>query len=112
MSGVLTSVSTHFGRVWTFGYLKPQDVLAEASTPLFGSLFVMAHTQIPTAFNSQPDLDAAACSILAPSDTFIHRHIGPGATDVREMLDLLGYESLEDLVDATVPAAIRLSKPL
>jgi glycine dehydrogenase len=49
---------------------------------------------------------------LAPSDTFIHRHIGPSAVDIRHMLDLLGYDSLEDLTEATVPAAIRMKLPL
>ena len=49
---------------------------------------------------------------LAPSDTFVRRHVGPGAADVRAMLDAVGYDSLDDLVDATVPAAIRLAEPL
>jgi glycine dehydrogenase len=49
---------------------------------------------------------------LAPSDTFIHRHIGPNAADVRQMLELLGYDSLDELTEATVPAAIRIRKPL
>src|SRR5882724_1030729 len=50
--------------------------------------------------------------LLTPSDTFVHRHIGPDAADVRQMLDLLGYESLEDLIDATIPAYIRLKRSL
>ena len=49
---------------------------------------------------------------LAPSDTFVHRHIGPSAADVRSMLDAVGYDSLDELVDATVPAAIRMREPL
>jgi glycine dehydrogenase len=53
----------------------------------------------------QPDL-------LAPSDTFARRHIGPSESDVAEMLAALGYRSLAELVDATVPAAIRLARPL
>jgi glycine dehydrogenase len=50
--------------------------------------------------------------LLGPSDTFVHRHIGPDAGDVQEMLALLGYGTLEDLVAATIPADIRLKKPL
>src|SRR5439155_14729123 len=44
--------------------------------------------------------------------TFIPRHIGPSDADVRAMLDLLGYESLDQLIDATVPQGIRMERPL
>ncbi len=50
--------------------------------------------------------------ILAPSDTFARRHIAPSDTEVAEMLAALGYQSLEELASATVPAAIRLKQPL
>ena len=50
--------------------------------------------------------------ILAPSDTFARRHIAPSETEITEMLAALGYQSLEELASATVPAAIRLKKPL
>src|SRR3954469_21460146 len=49
----------------------------------------------------------------APSATsFIPRHIGPSDADVAAMLELLGYDSLDALIDATVPAGIRLGRPL
>jgi glycine dehydrogenase len=48
----------------------------------------------------------------AEAASFIPRHIGPTDADVRAMLDLLGYDSLESLISATVPAAIRLQRPL
>ncbi len=50
--------------------------------------------------------------ILSPSDTFVHRHIGPTDADIQEMLATLGFNSLEALIDATVPADIRLETPL
>ncbi len=50
--------------------------------------------------------------ILAPSDTFARRHIAPSETEITAMLAALGYKSLEELASATVPAAIRLKKPL
>jgi glycine dehydrogenase len=50
--------------------------------------------------------------VLAPSDTFARRHIGPSDADVTAMLAELGYRSLEELAAATVPSAIRLKKPL
>src|SRR2546423_610520 len=50
--------------------------------------------------------------LLAPSDTFVRRHIGPGDGEIRQMLAFLGFESLERLADATVPESIRLRRPL
>lgn len=49
---------------------------------------------------------------LDPSDTFVNRHIGPRDADIREMLETVGCRSLDDLVDQTVPASIRLRTPL
>jgi glycine dehydrogenase len=49
---------------------------------------------------------------LAPSDTFIHRHIGPTESDVREMLAAIGAASLDELIDQTIPRAIRSAAPL
>jgi glycine dehydrogenase len=49
---------------------------------------------------------------LAPSDTFVRRHIGPSGAEIRAMLELLGYDTLEDLAEATVPAAIRIKQQL
>ncbi|MFQ5568744.1 MAG: aminomethyl-transferring glycine dehydrogenase [Rhodothermales bacterium] len=46
------------------------------------------------------------------TDRFVHRHIGPSEEDIRLMLEALGYASLDELVDATVPAAIRSDRPL
>ncbi|MEO7085225.1 MAG: aminomethyl-transferring glycine dehydrogenase [Gemmatimonadaceae bacterium] len=48
----------------------------------------------------------------AEAASFIPRHIGPTDADVRAMLDLLGYDTLDALIAATVPAAIRLQRPL
>jgi len=45
-------------------------------------------------------------------DTFDHRHIGPDEADVEAMLDTLGAESLDALVDAAIPDSIRTDAPL
>ncbi|MEO7664650.1 MAG: hypothetical protein ABIV26_05935, partial [Candidatus Limnocylindrales bacterium] len=51
-----------------------------------------------------------------PSDLtepgFVDRHIGPDPHDVDEMLRVVGHESLEALIRATVPAAIRRDEDL
>src|SRR5437868_2347426 len=50
--------------------------------------------------------------ILKPTDTFVHRHIGPNPDDIQEMLSTLGLPSLDALIDATIPADNRLRRPL
>ncbi|MEO6874761.1 MAG: glycine dehydrogenase (aminomethyl-transferring), partial [Opitutaceae bacterium] len=45
--------------------------------------------------------------LLAPTDTFARRHTGDNAADTAEMLKLLGYPSLDALVNAAVPPHIR-----
>ena len=45
-------------------------------------------------------------------ERFVTRHLGPRPADITSMLDLLGYGSLEELMDAAVPEAIRLRRPL
>jgi glycine dehydrogenase len=49
---------------------------------------------------------------LEPADQFVHRHIGPSAGETAQMLHELGFASLDGLIDAVVPAGIRLPKPL
>src|SRR5437773_12341831 len=50
--------------------------------------------------------------VVAPTDAFVHRHLGPRDADIQEMLATLGLQSLDALVEATVPADIRMRRPL
>jgi glycine dehydrogenase len=43
---------------------------------------------------------------------FTKRHIGPNASETSEMLATIGTKSLEELIEKTVPASIRLKKPM
>ncbi len=43
---------------------------------------------------------------------FLNRHIGPNAQETEQMLDLLGYRSLDALTQEAVPAQIWLARPL
>ena len=43
---------------------------------------------------------------------FIKRHIGPSVKQQAEMAQAIGYESLDALIDDTVPEAIRLQAPM
>lgn len=47
-----------------------------------------------------------------PYDFANRRHIGPSPAEMREMLDVLGADSLDALIDRIVPADIRQAKPL
>ncbi|GEN80586.1 aminomethyl-transferring glycine dehydrogenase [Actinotalea fermentans] len=47
-----------------------------------------------------------------PARAFVDRHVGPRGDDVARMLEVVGAPSLEALVDAAVPAAIRSDRPL
>lgn len=49
---------------------------------------------------------------LPPPERFTHRHIGPRPPDIHEMVEALGYPSLDALIDAVVPEEIRLRRPL
>ncbi|MEM7111513.1 MAG: aminomethyl-transferring glycine dehydrogenase [Chloroflexota bacterium] len=51
-------------------------------------------------------------SLLAPRDSFARRHNGPSPSDVAYMLESLELDSLNQLVDLTVPASIRLNRQL
>jgi len=55
---------------------------------------------------------AATRTRLEPPADFASRHVGPHARDVASMLATLGLGSLEELTALTVPAAIRLERPL
>jgi glycine dehydrogenase len=49
---------------------------------------------------------------LVHPDVFLRRHLGPRSEDQREMLALLGYDSLDAFIDTVVPEDIRLRRPL
>src|SRR5689334_15480215 len=56
--------------------------------------------------------ETSVATTYTAATSFIPRHIGPTPQDVRAMLDLLGYDSLDAMIDATVPDRIRLKRPL
>jgi glycine dehydrogenase len=49
---------------------------------------------------------------LEQHDAFIDRHIGPNDAEIARMLRALGFDSLEAMTGAIVPASITSSKPL
>lgn len=47
-----------------------------------------------------------------PADRFVNRHVGPNAAEIQQMLETVGYSSLDELIDKTVPRDIRLDRAL
>ncbi|WP_298300373.1 aminomethyl-transferring glycine dehydrogenase [Hydrotalea sp.] len=43
---------------------------------------------------------------------FMHRHIGPNPADTEKMLSTIGVDSIETLMNQTIPSSIRLKNPL
>lgn len=53
-----------------------------------------------------------AFASFAPGDAFLPRHLGTNDREREQMLAMIGYPSLDALVDATVPPEIRLTESL
>ncbi len=47
-----------------------------------------------------------------PRDPFVHRHIGPSDDEVAAMLESVGFERMDDFIDAVVPDSIRYRERL
>uniref|UniRef100_A0A673WX61 Glycine cleavage system P protein n=1 Tax=Salmo trutta TaxID=8032 RepID=A0A673WX61_SALTR len=71
---------------------------------IFGKL----QTRIQNLYASSRQIDR----ILPRHDDFAERHIGPGEREKREMLDVLGLESIAQLIEDTVPESIRIQRSM
>jgi len=45
-------------------------------------------------------------SNIPSSEEFIWRHIGPNLSEIQQMVDFLGFDSLDDLIESVVPKKI------
>ena len=82
----------------------------------------MLHSQTPTTESSEASANGIAQTTSQPvwtsqsspeaTNNFVVRHIGPRQSEVQSMLAILGYDSLEDLIAAAVPAGIRVREGL
>ena len=54
----------------------------------------------------------ATLAQLEQRDDFAGRHVGPDGAETRAMLDVLGLDSLDQLIDKVIPAAILSAAPL
>ena len=46
------------------------------------------------------------------TNNFIQKHNGPRESDIARMLNKIGVDSIDTLIDQTIPKKIRLKKPL
>jgi glycine dehydrogenase len=65
----------------------------------------------PSFRTLQLEVFAPANPTFSPS-SFAERHIGPKGTDLQAMLEVIGCESLDELVARAIPGKIRLRRPL
>ncbi len=91
-------------------YHNPADLSATDNSNVH-SVTHSASENGTTAANKTAALPAEP-DWLTPVDAFEQRHIGPDAAAVEQMLKLLGFGSLKELIDQAVPGAIRLQQPL
>src|SRR5664280_896872 len=68
--------------------------------------------ELTTPRNPKVTAESVTAGLPPHPDQFVHRHIGPSPQETRDMLSLLGYPSLEALIDEAVPSQIRLRRPL
>ena len=69
-------------------------------------------TTVPSGRTGRPTPLSAGDGRLDPSDRFAPRHIGPDEASVEHMLGVLGLDSLDALMNAAIPDAIRAGEDL
>ena len=50
--------------------------------------------------------------LIMKTDAFVKRHVGPNEEEINKMLSKIGADSIEQLLEETIPDAIRLNQPL
>ena len=66
---------------------------------------------MPVSEHPAPTPNGTPSSLDPPAD-FHRRHVGPSEAEIAAMLESLGLDSLDALVEETVPAGIRLEGDL
>ena len=46
------------------------------------------------------------------TELFLNRHIGPRQDEIKRMLNSIGLNSIEELIEETIPKNIRLNKDI
>ena len=88
--------------------ISQDSLLAETTQKT--ELGVPDHSKI--AKNDDYIADCLSDEDFAPTDSFVHRHIGASSTEIQEMLKAINCDSMEAMIEKTIPAAIRIKQPL
>ena len=74
----------------------------------------MSTETTPTPAGRTATVTTDDASPLGPDtlSDFVSRHVGPRPEEIAHMLEVVGHDSLEALIDAAVPPAIRSTDPL
>ena len=82
-----------------------------------GGFVPVVYSGVITAASSSPrvrrqlrEINMEASDLFEPTDLFVDRHIGPSDEDIQEMLETLGFDTLDELV-ATLAKALGIEKP-
>ena len=67
---------------------------------------------MPTEVNRPDHTEDSALTGLEDHAAFSRRHIGPDDVQISRMLDVLGFDSLDELTKATLPGSIQMTGPL
>ena len=78
---------------------SPTQVLGSSTTA------TQPHPSVPSE-----SYHPSTSSVFTPLDTFLPRHVGPRSSDVDQMLEVLGYSSMDEFVNATIPKNVRVDE--
>ncbi|MGO4223298.1 aminomethyl-transferring glycine dehydrogenase [Lysobacter sp. TAF61] len=67
---------------------------------------------MPCMSQKTPASSAVSLFDLEHHDAFLERHIGPNDAEIAQMLGVVGFDSLDAMTDAIVPANIKSPSPL
>ena len=67
---------------------------------------------MPIEINQADRTEESPLTNLEDHAAFIRRHIGPDDTQVSQMLSVLGVDSLDALIERTLPSSIQVDEPL
>ena len=92
----------------------PAPAQAKLINNFMGAMACQSHIVGLDFYLREPYFLAMALTenFLSHPDQFASRHIGPNAKETSDMLALLGYKSLDQLIDVAVPKKIRADKKL
>ena len=92
--------------------MSPQSRAASPTPASNGFGPASSRAKSKQAGDSTTRPSAGRVNLLQRTDSFVNRHLGPGRDDQQAMLQAVGVDSLDALIEQTIPAPIRLQRQL